>query len=167
MTGLLRSSDDGPVARCRHCGAVAAGPCARCRAPVCADCCVLTDGGATTFAICVGCERRGGASLARPWLGLLGWLAAVLLALAVVAVLVTLAAGCGKERDRAAAAADDDTRWARIEAPSHPAASRRRSPSTKRSTDPAPRAKNSDGSASSSSITTGAPSGPRARSTRP
>ena len=87
----LMSSGDGPVARCVLCGAVAAGPCARCRRPVCGDCCELTDGGATTFAICLPCVRRGGSSLAAGYRQLFGWLAVVVLGLmAIGAVLVLL-----------------------------------------------------------------------------
>jgi hypothetical protein len=84
----LMSSGDGPVARCKVCGAVATGPCARCRSPVCADCCELTDGGATTFAVCHACVRRGGATLAPGWRGLLGWLALVILALLAASALL-------------------------------------------------------------------------------
>ncbi|HKE16671.1 MAG TPA: hypothetical protein VKB80_17480 [Kofleriaceae bacterium] len=93
MAGQLMGAGDGggAVARCALCGTDAAGPCARCRAPVCGDCCTLTDGGATTFAICLRCERRGGASLRPAWLGLMGWLALVLLAVAAVAALLILA----------------------------------------------------------------------------
>jgi hypothetical protein len=87
----MGAGDGGAAARCALCGTDAAGPCARCRAPVCGDCCTLTDGGATTFAICLRCERRGGASLRPAWLGLMGWLALVVLALAAVAALLTLA----------------------------------------------------------------------------
>lgn len=86
----LMTSDDGPVARCKLCGKVAVGPCATCRAPVCGDCCVLTDGGATTFAVCHRCARRGGASLSSAWLGLLGWLALIMLGLAAVAAAILL-----------------------------------------------------------------------------
>ena len=43
---------------------------------MCGDCCVLTDGGATTFAVCLRCAK-GGASLRRPWLELVGWLGAI------------------------------------------------------------------------------------------
>jgi hypothetical protein len=86
----LLSSGDGPVARCKLCGAVAVGPCARCRSPVCGDCCALTEGGATTFAVCHRCVRAGGASLAPGWLGLLGWLGLIVLALAGVAIVLVL-----------------------------------------------------------------------------
>jgi hypothetical protein len=52
---------------------------------VCGDCCELTEGGATRFALCLTCVRRGGASLAPAWRGLVGWLALIILALAAVA----------------------------------------------------------------------------------
>lgn len=73
MGQLLVDGGGGPVTRCRHCGKPAAGPCARCRASVCGDCSVLTEGGATTFAICIGCAEHG-TGLQRPWLQLLAWL---------------------------------------------------------------------------------------------
>jgi hypothetical protein len=83
----LIPTGDGPVARCKICGAVAVGPCARCRSPVCGDCCELTDGGATTFAVCTRCARVGGATLAPGWRGLLGWLALIVLGLVALAAL--------------------------------------------------------------------------------
>ncbi len=87
MTGQLLTAGDGPVVRCRLCGRPAAGPCARCRVSVCGDCSVLTDGGATTFAICLTCAR-GGTSLDRPWLSLLAWLGGIVLAIAALAVAI-------------------------------------------------------------------------------
>ena len=92
--GSLIPVDDGPVARCKLCGKTAVGPCARCRSPVCGDCCELTEGGATTFAVCLACVKRGGKSLAGGWLGLVGWLGAIIVGLAVVAAALVLA-GCG------------------------------------------------------------------------
>ncbi|MBA3542250.1 MAG: hypothetical protein H0T79_21725 [Deltaproteobacteria bacterium] len=89
MTSLIPTGD-GPVARCKLCGKVAVGPCARCRSPVCGDCCELTDGGATTFAVCLTCAKRGGTTLARAWLGLLGWLGLIALGLTAVAALLIL-----------------------------------------------------------------------------
>jgi len=86
----LIPAGDGPVARCKLCGKAAVGPCARCKAAVCGDCCELTDGGATTFAICLTCVKRGGRTLAPAWLGLLGWLALILLPLAAIAVTLRL-----------------------------------------------------------------------------
>lgn len=90
MSSLLPVGDSGPDARCKLCGKTAVGPCARCKAAVCGDCCELTDGGATTFAICLSCVKRGGSTLTPAWLGLLGWLALVLLPLAAVAVALRL-----------------------------------------------------------------------------
>ena len=89
MDGLIPAGD-GPVARCKVCGATAVGPCARCRGAICGDCCELTEGGATTFAVCKPCIRRGGGSLLPAWFGLLGWLGAIVLALVAVAVAMTM-----------------------------------------------------------------------------
>ena len=88
MPGLAHYDDGGAPARCKHCGVLAVGPCARCREPVCGNCCVLTEGGATTWAICLGCDRRGGHSLRAGWLVVLAWFASVILILigAVVAL---------------------------------------------------------------------------------
>jgi hypothetical protein len=58
---------------------------------VCGDCCVLTEGGTKTFAICLGCDERSGRSLRRAWLTVIGWIVlpiAVLLAIVVVLELV-------------------------------------------------------------------------------
>jgi hypothetical protein len=58
---------------------------------VCGDCCELTEGGATTFALCLTCVKRGGSSLSPGWLHLLGWLGLIVLGLgAVVALLLVL-----------------------------------------------------------------------------
>lgn len=76
------------MARCVRCSAEAAGPCASCHAPVCGDCCVLTEGGARVWAICFGCEERRGRSLRRTWLGFLLWLSLPLAALALVVALL-------------------------------------------------------------------------------
>jgi hypothetical protein len=89
MTSLM-SNSDGPVARCKLCERTAVGPCARCRAPVCGDCCELTEGGATTFAICLSCVKRGGASLPPAWLGLLGWLALIMVVLGGIGALLMM-----------------------------------------------------------------------------
>ena len=76
MTGGLQTEGGGgPLAVCSRCGALAAGPCARCQLPVCGDCCVLTEGGNRVWAICLGCEDRGGRSLRRAWIRVLGWIA--------------------------------------------------------------------------------------------
>ncbi|MDB4961121.1 MAG: uncharacterized protein JWP01_1120 [Myxococcales bacterium] len=78
------------MSRCKLCEKPAVGPCARCKAAICGDCCELTEGGATTFAICTSCVRRGGATLRPAWLGLLGWLALIILPLAAIAVALAL-----------------------------------------------------------------------------
>ena len=71
VTGELQLHDEDGDARCVHCGATAIGPCASCDRPVCGDCCVLTEGGARVYAICLGCNRHSGRSLtpglARRW----------------------------------------------------------------------------------------------------
>ncbi|MRG96226.1 hypothetical protein [Polyangium spumosum] len=86
--GLIHHDDGPPVARCARCGAVAAGPCARCHAPVCGDCCVLTEGGARVWAICLACEDRGGRSLRNRWITFLGWIALPIAGLAVLVALL-------------------------------------------------------------------------------
>ena len=91
VSGLAPVDGGVPAARCKICQRRdAAGPCARCKAPVCGDCCELTTGGATTFAVCLGCSKRGGSSLTSAWLGLLGWLALVIVALVGVGVAIML-----------------------------------------------------------------------------
>lgn len=87
MSGQLRTvAEEGPV-RCTICGAVAVGPCASCRSPVCGDCCELTTGGVNTYAVCLRCARKGG-SLLRGWMTLLGWVLLPLLALLGLGVLL-------------------------------------------------------------------------------
>jgi hypothetical protein len=86
----LVSSGDGPAARCTLCGAAAVGPCARCHSLVCGDCCELTEGGATTFAVCNRCVRAGGASLSPAWLGLLAWVGLIVLGLVGIVVVIVL-----------------------------------------------------------------------------
>jgi hypothetical protein len=89
MSGaLISSGDDGGFVHCAGCGALAAGPCARCRKPVCGDCCVLTTGGATPWAICHACNESGGASLQRGWGTVLGWFLKPMLALLVAYVVL-------------------------------------------------------------------------------
>lgn len=89
MGGLIPIDDGLPTARCKLCGKPAAGPCARCRALVCGDCCELTDT-ANPFAICLRCVERGGTSVTHGWLGLLGWLGAIILGLAAIAAALAL-----------------------------------------------------------------------------
>jgi hypothetical protein len=94
---LLQSSDDGGgFEHCVHCGALAAGPCARCGRPVCGDCCVLTEGGASVWAVCTRCARRGGRSLGAGWKAALFWLLLPIVGLALLlAALGYLFGGAG------------------------------------------------------------------------
>ena len=90
MSGL-QSYGDPPVVRCALCQARdAAGPCARCKRSVCGDCCELTTGGATTFAICLTCVKRGGSSLFGAWTSTLVWLGGVIGVLVAIAVVIAL-----------------------------------------------------------------------------
>jgi hypothetical protein len=84
VSSLMPVDGGVPDARCKLCGKSAAGPCARCRALVCGDCCELTEGGVTTFAVCLTCARRG-TSMHSAWRELLGWLALIVLPLAAIA----------------------------------------------------------------------------------
>jgi hypothetical protein len=84
VTGSLQHVDDDSPARSFHCRAVAAGPCASCHQPVCGDCSTLTEGGVRVWAICLDCDRRKGRKLGGVWGGLLLWLAAIFVGLAVV-----------------------------------------------------------------------------------
>src|SRR5262245_43641665 len=86
----LQHAGDGPSARCVGCGAQAVGPCARCHAPVCGDCCVLTQGSAKTWAICLRCDKRAGRSLSGGWWQVALWIAGPLLALALAVGLLEL-----------------------------------------------------------------------------
>lgn len=92
MSGALIPVDGGgSPALCVRCSAPAAGPCARCHEPVCGDCCVLTEGGARVWAICLGCEDKGGRSLRRGWFQVVGWIVGPIVALAgIVALLAAL-----------------------------------------------------------------------------
>ncbi len=88
--GLISSGDDGDggFVHCAGCGALAAGPCARCRKPVCGDCCVLTSGSAQPWAVCLACSGGGGASLSGGWRTVLGWLIKPILGLLAVYLLL-------------------------------------------------------------------------------
>lgn len=44
----------------------------------------------TTFAICLTCVKRGGSSIARAWLGLVGWLALIIVPLVAIAIALTM-----------------------------------------------------------------------------
>ena len=71
---------------CAICSALAAGRCASCHAPVCADCAELVHGGATTFAVCTRCEHDP--SLVRAWASLVWPIAGVVLLAALIVGLV-------------------------------------------------------------------------------
>ena len=86
--GLQQRNDDS--AGCKHCGTIAVGPCARCHDPVCGDCCVLTEHGATTWAICLACDGDGGRSLKRAWATVALWIAGPIAALAALVILLEL-----------------------------------------------------------------------------
>ena len=92
MTGELQRVDDGGPLRCSYCSSEAVGPCARCKRPVCGDCCVLTEGGAKLWAICLRCEERGGRSLVGGWALVLGWIAVPIVLLFVAVVVLGLLA---------------------------------------------------------------------------
>lgn len=87
MSGQLLTHGDGD-ARCISCGGPAVGPCARCRRPICGDCCVLTTGGMERFAICLPCERRDGASLSPGWQRVISWVMFPIVALLALVVLL-------------------------------------------------------------------------------
>jgi hypothetical protein len=87
---LPAGAGDGGLIHCARCGALAAGPCARCRDPVCGDCVVLTEGGAHVWAICHRCEKKGGRSLRSGWLRVLGWLLWPMLALLLLLIVLQL-----------------------------------------------------------------------------
>lgn len=90
MTGQLQSVDDGDAPLpCAFCGRPAAGPCATCHRMVCGHCCTLTEGGIKVWAICLECDRKGGKSLRRAWVGFVAWLVVPLLLLAAVVTLLT------------------------------------------------------------------------------
>jgi hypothetical protein len=92
VTGLLQIAGDDGEARCVGCGAKAVGPCARCHAPLCGDCCVIVTGGVKTWAICPTCARRNGSSLSHAWFRLTCWVLGLLVVLgALVALLEHLA----------------------------------------------------------------------------
>jgi hypothetical protein len=94
MTGQLQlHGDSGPIAKCVVCGVQAVGPCARCHAPLCGDCCVITDGGAKPWAICPRCAKEGGSSLSTRWAGLLLWICIPIVALALLLWLMESIAG--------------------------------------------------------------------------
>jgi hypothetical protein len=89
VSQLHVSDEGGSFEHCVHCGALAAGPCARCHRPVCGDCCVLTEGGAHVWAVCVSCDRRGGRSLKSGWGVVIGWIAVPIVGLVFALVVLS------------------------------------------------------------------------------
>jgi hypothetical protein len=90
MSGELQTVGDGSPARCAICGEEAVGPCARCKNPTCGDCCVLTEGSAKLWAICLRCEKRGGKSLLSGWALVLAWVALPIVGLAIAVALLSM-----------------------------------------------------------------------------
>ena len=85
VTGQLQHrGDGGPIAVCVGCGVKAVGPCARCHAPLCGDCCVITAGGAKKWAICPQCAEGDGRSLGKGWSQVLLWICGPIVALALL-----------------------------------------------------------------------------------
>lgn len=84
--GQLISSggDGGGLEHCGSCGALAAGPCARCHKPLCGDCCVIVKHGASPWAVCRSCSKRQGDSLRHAWIALLTWMVVPLVFLAAL-----------------------------------------------------------------------------------
>jgi hypothetical protein len=85
---LVHAGGGGGFEHCVRCGALAAGPCARCRLPMCGDCVVLTEGGAHVWAVCKRCDSRGGRSLSPGWRLVLTWLALPIVALVLALALL-------------------------------------------------------------------------------
>lgn len=85
MSGDLRVAQENDEPRCALCGALAAGPCASCKRMVCGDCCVLTEGGVETYAICTRCDRRKGHELGGGWSLVSTWMIGLLVLLALAA----------------------------------------------------------------------------------
>jgi hypothetical protein len=91
VTGQLQLAAADHEARCVVCGDKAVGPCARCHAPLCGDCCVITKGGVKPWAICPRCAR-GGADLRGAWWRLGTWVVGLLVALGAAVALLEWAA---------------------------------------------------------------------------
>lgn len=81
------------LARCASCAALAAGPCARCGRPMCGDCVVLTEHGASVWAVCHSCDKRGGRSLRSGWRAALFWLILPIAGLWAVVTILERVAG--------------------------------------------------------------------------
>jgi hypothetical protein len=51
---------------------------------------VLTEGSARVWAVCLACEDRGGRSLQRGWIKVVGWVVVPILGLAILVALLAL-----------------------------------------------------------------------------
>ena len=88
MSGQLQLVGGDSDPPCGLCGAVAVGPCAHCRTLVCGDCCVLTEGSVSTWAICLRCDKKKGRNLLGGWGLVLLWVGAPILALVLFGLLL-------------------------------------------------------------------------------
>lgn len=85
---LRLSPSDASIARCKHCGAPASGPCRRCREPLCADCCLLVEGQLETYALCRDCAALTGPSVRWRHAQVVLWLVLPILILILLLVLL-------------------------------------------------------------------------------
>lgn len=89
MTMLSRFQPDDIY--CVYCHRPAAGPCATCRALICAECAQMTGGSVQLAAVCRPCHDGGAGRVDwRSWLGLLRPVAMALGALLVLGAVVML-----------------------------------------------------------------------------
>lgn len=85
---LQQFGEGDSIVRCYLCHVDAAGPCMKCRRPVCGDCCVLVEGKAQTWAVCTRCDKHVGDQVSG-WTSL-GWFFLRLIA-ALVLIILALA----------------------------------------------------------------------------
>jgi hypothetical protein len=90
MAGSLQLVEPDGDPPCAICGEPAAGPCAHCRAMVCGDCCVLTEGSVRTWAICTRCDRKRGKSLLGGWALVAAWVLVPVVGLVLFGLVVEL-----------------------------------------------------------------------------
>jgi len=83
MSGQLQLHDEDSIVRCYLCRNDAAGPCMRCRRSVCGDCCVIVEGKAQKWAVCLRCEKNEGTALS-------GWASLALFFGKIVLTLIAL-----------------------------------------------------------------------------
>lgn len=92
MSGHLQQHDGDSFLKCSICGGDAAGPCIKCRQAVCGDCCVLVEGAATQWAVCLRCEKRPDGQVGG-WMGLGLFFVKVVLGLLTVILLLAWLVG--------------------------------------------------------------------------